>query len=376
MGWIYHRAREVVTVFTPRAYEALRQIRTSDQDGKEFNSAVLIDYTALALLEKEDWISRAWTYQEIVNSQHPFFTCEGDQTTIVKGTHFLNSVGYSLNHLQKTRPDQWENLIRLKQFEDLIADWFVMDYQQRSAIQVLANMENRTQTFEEDHFWAMMSVLGSGREMGGEVEMTDPCEMFMALCESMGDYSFIYSMARRDARPDRCWRPVAGPLSPILTSHIDGEGQPGHFEEGSFFLDDMVVLEVLPTPEECLTFLDENLPSHSVFREDGIALSESMYRTLTTLGFTGAKQFLPTLSGCFFPAGEVKCEGDIRILVATKVRYNWGAPGLAQIGNGVYVPGVFVGVVDGEKACSVRMMGMFGSYVVVVVVVFTFFFFS
>src|SRR5947207_12130734 len=55
MGFIYSRATEVIVVLSTGARAALEQMNRSDQ----------VNYSILCDLEKEEWISRAWTYQEV-----------------------------------------------------------------------------------------------------------------------------------------------------------------------------------------------------------------------------------------------------------------------------------------------------------------------
>jgi hypothetical protein len=58
MGAIYAAAREVLVVLSPSASDLLDNVRRGAGVGTE----------ELLQLEKDDWIGRAWTYQEMVNS--------------------------------------------------------------------------------------------------------------------------------------------------------------------------------------------------------------------------------------------------------------------------------------------------------------------
>jgi hypothetical protein len=66
MGFIYSRASEVLVVLTSRAIPVLQQATSAD----------LWSPSHLAALEAEDWVTRAWTYQEAVNAHRLSFTCE------------------------------------------------------------------------------------------------------------------------------------------------------------------------------------------------------------------------------------------------------------------------------------------------------------
>jgi len=65
MGFIYSRASEVLVVLTSRAIPALQQATTT--------GSRLLSPSHLAALEAEDWVTRAWTYQEAVNARRLSF---------------------------------------------------------------------------------------------------------------------------------------------------------------------------------------------------------------------------------------------------------------------------------------------------------------
>ena len=199
-----------------------------------------IDTAHHDVLEKEEWVSRAWTYQEAVNSKSLYITCEDSHGAIVDGSHFLNCLGYTLSRLCGNSPvsDKRQRYPRLDAFEDLIVDYLVAGYQARSALQVMSNMDRRTQRRPEDHFYAMIGAISTAR--ANSVSSLDPHEAFMALCERKCDYSFIYSAAKRDSTPPKRWRPVAGDLPAILPWHCWGEGSPAYEESGSLYLDLML----------------------------------------------------------------------------------------------------------------------------------------
>lgn len=124
----------------------------------------------------------------------------------------------------------------------------VAGYEERSALQVMSNMDKRTSSRPDDHFYAMMGAISTAlTDFSGTIE---PCEAFMALCESKGDYSFIYSAAKRDPAFMRRWRPVAGDLPSILPWHSWGAGQPGHKEGSALYLDFMMTFQRSPIEED------------------------------------------------------------------------------------------------------------------------------
>jgi hypothetical protein len=69
MGAVYAVARDVLVVLSPSAYDLLNKVRQGEVVGTE----------ELLRLEEDDWIGRAWTYQEMVNSKAVTFVAEGKQ---------------------------------------------------------------------------------------------------------------------------------------------------------------------------------------------------------------------------------------------------------------------------------------------------------
>lgn len=348
MGFIYSRAEEVVVVLSAAARPVLEKMSTSDR----------VDSVHLDILEREGWIERAWTYQEAVNSRTLSITCEESHGAIIQGSHFLNCLGYTLSRLGRSGlvNAQKQRYPRLDAFEDLIADYMIAGYQERSALQVMSNMDRRTQQHREDHFYAMIGAISIAR--ASSYPNLNPCEAFMSLCERKGDYSFIYSTAKRDSAMSKRWRPVSGDLPSILPWHCWGEGQPAHEDSGSLYLDLMLPLEKSPLEEEGKKVVEGWLTSSKI-RAVGSpeSLHESAYVALRAMGFNGSPECVSTTHGFFFPSERISTDQEITILVATMVRWTFGAPGLARCyGNAEsYTPGVFFGRVDKAAATSVKV---------------------
>jgi len=113
-----------------------------------------IDIDDLQVLEHE-WVSRAWTYQETVNAKVLHFTAE-DTLVIVPADKFLNCIGDTLVRLKCSAVEKLEQYPRFSAFEDVIADYYTAGYEERSALQVMSNMDQRSQVRPEDHFYAMI----------------------------------------------------------------------------------------------------------------------------------------------------------------------------------------------------------------------------
>jgi hypothetical protein len=349
MGYIYSRADEVVVVLSDAATPVLEQMSASDH----------LEPVHLETLEKEEWISRAWTYQEVVNSRTFSITCDGLHGAIIPGNHFLNCLGHTLSGLDSSglTNSKRQQYPRLDAFEDLIADYMIAGYGERSALQVMSNMERRNQELPEDHFFAMIGAISSVPASASE--RLDPCEAFMSLCERKGDYSFIYSSAKRDSSSAKRWRPVSGDLPSILPWHCFGDGQTAHEVSESLYLDQMLLHQIAPIDEDGKKSVEHWLSINKA-RTVGSSkpLHESINSALRVMGFKGSSECLCTASGFFFPSERILNDREITILIATGIRWSFGAPGLARFSNGseeLYMPGVFFGRVDSTASTSIKV---------------------
>ncbi len=133
------------------------------------------------------------------------------QTGDVDCMQFFSCLGHALSALG---PKARARYPRLNAFEDVIGDWAVAGFLERSALQVMSIMDTRTQTWPDDHFYAMIGAIST--EPARPVELSSPCEAFMTLCERKGDYSFVFTSAKRDMRPGYRWRPVDGSELPAI----------------------------------------------------------------------------------------------------------------------------------------------------------------
>jgi hypothetical protein len=346
MGYIYAGADEVMVVLSSAALPALTRMLSSSR----------VDVDDLAVLEHEEWVKRAWTYQEAVNSTALLLTCEGEASALVSESQFFDCVGYALAHVKGSMADKLRIYPRLNALEDIMADIYTAAYGDRAALNVMSNMDRRVQGRVEDHFYAMIAAISAERVSAiGDVQ---PCEVFMRVCEKKGDFSFIYSAAKREELPLRRWRPVPGDLPSILPWHGWGTRQAGRLCHDGLWLDNMVVVHQSQPQEEAREFVQQWLMA---FWEDHPNsqqnLEENAYATLRIMGFTGSKRCVTTTKGYFFPFESVSSEQVINMMVSTTLRWNMGAPGLVSYEERdkkiLYTPGIFIGSLEGEDAMSV-----------------------
>jgi hypothetical protein len=349
MGFIYSQATEVRVVLSKSSFIAVQQLGTGDR----------LDEEGLATLERDKWVQSVWTYQEVVKSQQFAVVCPDALGVIVNGSHFLNGMGYTLQEYQKEKNlDAFairKQFPSLDAFQDLIADWMIASYTKRSALAVMSNMDRRVRSDERNYFFAMIGAVTSTPCRRSNIEGPHLSETFMAICEAKNDFSFIYSSSPRLGDPSQGWRPSSGVLPSILSWHSWGESQPGHFDHaGSLWLDCVLQFRRSLLSSEATRYIAKWLQLEDLSDAHEEKLAEQTHAALVRMGFSGSKEHMNTKHGLFFPQTPLPSGIDIDVLVSTTIRWTLGAPGIACIINGVrsYVPGVFVGLVGTEAACS------------------------
>jgi hypothetical protein len=355
MGYIYSMAQEVIVALTPERSGALEEMLQSD---------LLPDRTLLAF-ESDDWVKSVWTYQEVVNSRTLQFTSvDPDSDAVVDGSTFLNRIGFSLDRYKKANNlnsfDLRARLPRLDAFEDLVADWRVSDYTDRSALQVMSNLDRRVALEPANYYHSMIGSLTqipSARAAGAQI--ADLVQRVMVICEEKNDYSFIFTTTARDAGPGRFWRPRPEPLHSILPWFSFGSRQSGRHDSRGFWLENMVCLQAVDGADgpdatamrEVLQMLPIGMADFAGSPNDAfLALVPDL---LARIGFSGSRHHVTTSSGAFYPQDVVQQDVEYDIVVATELFWMFGNPGFLKskaLRDPVCVPGVFVGIVDKTTA--------------------------
>jgi hypothetical protein len=351
MGYIYSIAKEVIVALSPDRSGALEEMGQSDKLNKQ----------TLLALEHDAWVRSVWTYQEVVNSRALYFTSTNAlSSAVVDGRTFLNRIGYTL-YLYKQEHgfnsfDLRRTLGGLDAFEDLIGDWMISAYTDRSALQVMSNLDRRHCGPPQNYYYSMIgsiTQLPSHRTAG--IQIADLVEKTMQICEQKNDYSFIFSTTARDDLSARPWRPRLEPLHSILPFFSDGERQGGRHDAHGFWLEKMVCLKPVNKVEDAnhkdIPAWVEKMPAPWSNCNPDTALAGGFLGILKQIGFTGSNEYLETSVGVFYPQQSlsVNHNDDTYILLATQVAWTFGRPGIAKArieGRWMYSPGVFIGSVD------------------------------
>jgi hypothetical protein len=323
-----------------------------------------VDETALRILDQDEWVRSVWTYQEVVNSQRLSFVSGGIADAIVDGSSFLNCLGFSLKLYKDTHAcdsfDIRQRFPGLDALDDLIADWLISDYTQRSAFQVISNLDRRYSAEPKNYFYSMIGAISktpSARPSSPSI--TELSNTFMEICKEKNDYSFLYTTAARDTRPGRRWCPVPGLLHSLLPWHSWGEAQPGRYDSQSqeFWLDNMVKFDIASTIDKLSKQkILEWLHRQELSDCDNDIIAWNIYQRFRQMGFSGSSTYVVTENGLFFPQTPLPQVVNITILVSASIQATYGGPGLAKAVAGefvFYTPGIFAGMIPKERALPV-----------------------
>ncbi len=349
MGAIYAQAATVVVVLSNACSELLEQV-----DGDQPVAA-----SALLAFEADAWLTRAWTYQEIVNGGHIRFVAEGGGAISIDAETVLNKVSQAIDDYKAAQGyDSFEMKARhprLDSLQDLVLDWKIAEYGERSAYQVMCGMLGREVVRPEDYFHAMIGALVT---QAPSQARQPPAETFMRLCEAKGDYSFVYATAPRSVVRGRRWRPDSSVerLLPVYAWAPYGSGQSGSVHPTHLQLDAMWQVTPGRHEEDAASYLAKWLEGADHTPTEPIA--DRILRRLRQSGFTGCGESLELATGYFFPFTPLPRTEATLVVVATGVKVPHGAPGLVLARGAADIHefrdvGIFVGQVPkgGASIC-------------------------
>lgn len=340
MGAIFASAHQVFAVLTSACATALDTLRTAGQMGQ----------MELAVLEGEEWLSRAWTYQETVNSQRLYFVAETNERVAFAGLDLLNSVLDASDSWRATsgmNAFEWsEEHPRLDSLQQLIADYRIAEYQERSAYQVMCAMHGRVAERPEDVFYAMIGAITT--EAADNRIASSPAEYFRDVCEAKGDYSFIFCAGPRLAAPGRRWCPQAVSAIPVVSGLLmSGERLSGRHLGDHLELDNICQLTHGKLGDQGLKALN-SFAQRAVTGLDVDAIASILLDILRKKGFTGCGEYIELANGLFFSQSPIRETTELIVAVSPDIVWTGGAPALivSERKNGIHEfvdVGAFVG---------------------------------
>lgn len=378
MGFIYSTALSVVVVFQEAAWNIIRKASMS-------NTATQLSLKEMKDLELETWVSRVWTYQEMVNNFKVYFTTflPGDDQAVVHNQVLMDCVGYSMDRWKRERGSSAAEILlefpNLNNLEDTLADVQLAGYLERSVLGILSNMAARKfdPLYPGNRLLASLGALTQKASWSPAATLPELSDKVMATCEEVNDYSFIFTSDQRDTTPGLRWRPNPHQpesnddrpihLVPILNWSSYGvplgNTQRAHKDSRGVGLDNMIRLQLsesmnakaMQRLEEWLYGQEQDpthpteFPSVGFFgrKEKGkLDLIPTLFKAFAMIGFTGSSKAQVCENGLFFPILSLEGRQDVEMFAAGSLQWTFGAPGLArwkEEGVAMYSAGVFVG---------------------------------
>lgn len=393
MGSVYHAAASVITVLESPTWRIVKQ-------ASSHRSPEALSLEDMHVLEADPWISRVWTYQELVNSRVTYFTCPAvdtelePQTAVVEASLFFNCVGYSLacfkRDAQISESTAVSTFPNLNVLEDTLLDRTLSSYLKRPALGILGNISKRSfdPRFPQSRLLASVGALTAEASWGPPSDnLCSLSEKIMEICEAKGDYSFVYTADERSTEAGRTWRPdgrqaesggIPAHLLPIINWPVHGgslgETQRGRTDEHGFWLEDMVPLLVVDAIDhDAKAELDrlfwgrtdpenpDQEASNGILGQEGERGDwlEDLVNFFLQIGYTGFLEPKICETGLFFSQKDLTGREDVELFASASLSYAFGSPGLAtwrEEGVMRTCAGVFVGLVRGESAQSLLMV--------------------
>lgn len=321
LGAIYRNASQVVAVLSLACAPVLERLAQGDRNLLE-----------LDLFESDDWVARAWTYQEILNSQAMHFIAEGGRASL-SALDLLNGLGQFMVERERALGVDAFALKalhpRLDALQDLLADWQIGEYLERPVFQVLSGMGGREFKNADDRYDAMIGIV---ERVPAERTSNEPpvsaLEAFLRACEAKGDFSYLYAVSPRSKVAGRSWRPASqGPLRTPIMWHCFGSGQRGSLTSTQLRLEDMALLRQGRVDEKAQEFISEWLGIDAA-SFDARDAGERAFRRLRDAGFDGASPAIECEPGLVFAQSLHDDAAKLDIVVPLNVRWVHGAPAL------------------------------------------------
>jgi len=377
MGFIYSASVSVMIVLRGQIWKIIESVSSTV-------SPRALTHDEMKTVEDDTWISRAWTYQEIINSRAAFFTTlQSDaEGHVIPAEKFFNCVGFSIDQWKK-KTGQGHNSIlevfpNLNTLEDTLADVQMRDYLDRSALAVLSNISLRK--FDPDYpqnmLLACMGALTKDVSWGPpSTTLAELAETLMTICEKKEDYSFIYTRDVRSYVPGMRWRPSPsqleskGPvhLVPVANWYTSGD-QKGQKDPRGVSLNRMVRLHPAETMSGDAEYsirkyvyglkdpIEPDRITGGIFRyKEGEKeeLDHTLLRFLKMIGWNGDCEPRICESGLFFSQLSLGERDEVEMYAAADIGWVFGSPGLVRWivdGEFHYSAGVFIGLVAKEDA--------------------------
>jgi len=317
MGEIYAKSSLVIVVFSNELASVLYKVR---------NSLPLNEHD-FELLNNDNWVSRQWTYQEIVNSGKIYFNTEKSKEKPIFASDFFDKIAKDIEAFTKAKNlntlDFQKKYPFLTSLESVILDWRIMEYQERSVYQIMVNMEYRKSDYSSSKIKAMFGCISNQLDIANFTS-NDDYSTFLDLCTTKGDYSFIFNTSFNRNINNEKWKPLSYDFEPIYSwLYCYGEGQKGKLKSNYLELESLILKEEEEVQGECLNHLNRILKKNATDN-----LLDTIKQNLKELNFKGNYKPIELDNGFYFNQTELEIHGNYCVGICTGVQWTFGAPAM------------------------------------------------
>lgn len=322
MGEIYAKSSVVIVVFSNELESVLYKVR---------NSSPLTEQD-FELLNNDKWVSRQWTYQEIVNSGKIYINTEKSKEKPIFASDFFDKIAKDIEAFTKIKNlstlDFQRKYASLISLEAVILDWRIMEYQKRSVYQIMVNMEYRTSDYSSSKIKAMFGCISNQLDVVS-FQSNDDYSTFLELCIKKGDYSFIFNTSLNRSIDNLYWKPLAYDFKPIYPwLYCYGEGQKGRLENNSLVLEDIILKKQCKVKDESLNHLNNILNKEKEYVNNDNDLLKAIKQNLIELNFEGNYNPIEIDNGFYFNQVEFNILENYYVGICTGVQWSFGAPAM------------------------------------------------
>lgn len=318
LGEIYENAAAVIVVLSNTFATALVKV----SDGNPFTKE---DYE---IINNDNWISRYWTYQEMVNPRKVYLVSESNSSSVIHASIFFDKLSqgfemfcydHNIKSIEAIQKYPYINSFKAGILEGMV-------FEQRSIYHAMSNMEYSKSSSIDSKLESLYSFLSKRKNLD-VLSIKDDYEKFLELCIRTNDYSFIYNISTNRSSHHQKWKPVSYDFIPIYTwLYAWGSKQDGELHADHLLLKNMILETRSTVSNGTISFLIKILNEN--VEADSSNVLNLIRANLSGLSFEGCPDPIELERGFYFDQFNIDYNESNIIAICTGVQWTFGAPAM------------------------------------------------
>lgn len=318
LGEIYNKSSIVIVVLSKEFSKVLEKVTLRIPFNEE-------DFE---IINNDHWVSRYWTYQEIVKSGKVYLVSESIGALVVHASEFFEKLTQEFDvfcHFQNIKTiESIKKYPCISALEAVILDQRIQEF--RSIYQVMVNMEYRKSSNDDNKLTAINSFLATSENLD-VLHFENEFTKLYELCKRNNDYSFIFNTSTHRESNNRKWKPTLYDFKPIYSWLYGwGEKQYGEIYPDYLLLKDFILETKSVVSTEAVTFLTKILKDN-VTAESADVL-DLIRANLSGLNFEGCLDPVELDRGFYFDQFNNNFNASNIIAICSGVQWTFGAPAM------------------------------------------------